>query len=302
MRKPKQKSNACDKFQLIADKLLQLMEKGTVPWRKPWHVAPCCNAVTGHEYRGMNPLLAQIDAMANGYTTTLFAGFQQAKEKGWKLRKGSKATWLRWGGTIRKEEEDALTGEVEEKFFTTVKWLQVFNLDCFDDETSNTKIVDVIERYRGPHNPDPRIEDAEWLISAQPVNIQHGGGKACYVPSSDQIRLPQFADFSSAELYYSTAIHELVHWTGHQSRLNRDIQNRFGTKDYAFEEMVAELGASFICHEISMTPALEHHASYLDGWMSVIRADNTAFFRATTLAQKAATLLLSNAGMNLEAA
>ncbi|MEM9008022.1 MAG: zincin-like metallopeptidase domain-containing protein [Cyanobacteria bacterium P01_F01_bin.86] len=293
---------ACDKFQLIAHKLLQLMEQGTLPWRRPWHVTPCANALTQHRYQGLNPLLAQIDVMSSDYDTTLFAGFSQAKAKGWKLRKGSKATWLRWGGVVSKEEEDALTGEVKAKFFTTVKWLQVFNLDCFDDSEADLKLADVIAKFQGPQNPDPRIDEAETLIAAQEADIHHGSGKACYVPSKDQIHLPHFEAFSSAELYYSTAIHELTHWTGHRSRLDRKLQNRFGSSAYAFEELVAELGAAFVCNELGTTPALEHHASYLEGWISIIKSDHKAFFKAISLAQKAATLLLENAKVDLEAA
>lgn len=301
-RTSKSKPKACDKFQLIADKLLVLMASGTLPWRKPWSTTPYANAITGHRYQGLNPLLCQVDVMANDYSTTLFAGFAQAKEHGWQLRKGSKATWLRWGGTIRKEEEDALTGELTEKFFTSVKWLQVFNLDCFDDSEADTKIADVTARFKGPENPDPRIDDAEGLIEAQDAEIRFGGNRAFYNPSRDCIRLPNFADFSSAELYYSTAIHELAHWTGHESRLNRNLKGSFGSEDYAFEELVAELGAAFVCNELGLTPALEHHASYLEHWASLIEQDNKAFFRATTLAQKAANLLLANADVELEAA
>lgn len=302
MRTKSSKSKACDKFQLVADNLLALMEQGTVPWRKPWSVVPTCNAITGHRYGGLNPLLAQVDVMAREYQYPLFAGFKQAQDQGWKLRKGSKATWLRWGGTIKKEEEDPVTGEMEEKFFTAIRWLQVFNLDCFDDSESDNKIVDMIDRYRGPENPDPRIDEAEWLIFSQDADIQHGGSKACYQPSCDQIHLPRFEDFSSAELYYSTAIHELIHWTGHESRLGRDILNKFGNGDYAFEEMIAELGASFVCNELGITPELEHHASYIEEWLELIGTDNKAFFKATTLAQKAANLLLDNAAVDLEAA
>jgi antirestriction protein ArdC len=302
MRQQNPKSQACDKFQLVADNLLALMEQGTVPWRQPWSLVPTCNAITGHQYGGLNPLLAQVDVIAKGYQYPLFAGFKQGQEKGWKLRKGSKATWLRWGGTIRKEEEDPVTGEREEKFFTAIKWLQVFNLDCFDDSESSHPIADVIDKYRSPENPDPRIDEAEWLIFSQDADIQHGGSKAYYQLSKDQIHLPHFEDFSSAELYYSTAIHELVHWTGQESRLGRDLRNKFASEDYAFEEMVAELGASFVCNELGITPALEHHASYLEEWLELIGTDNKAFFKATTLAQKAANWLLDNAAVDLEAA
>jgi antirestriction protein ArdC len=294
--KPKDKKEACDKFQLLADKLLSLMESGTLPWRKPWHGIPYCNAISGHRYQGLNPLLAQVDVLANGYSTPLFAGFAQATEQGWKVRKGSKATWLRWSGTICKEEEDA-TGEVTETFIRSLKWLQVFNLDCFDDTEAETKIADVVTRFKGQENTAPRIDEAERLISAQKATVQFGGHEACYVPRQDFIKMPQYADFSSPELYYAVHIHELIHWTAHESRLDRPIQNRFGSNAYAFEELVAELGAAFVCSELGITPALEHHASYLESWISVIRADNRAFFKATAMAQKAANLLLENAGV-----
>ncbi|NEQ48251.1 MAG: hypothetical protein F6K00_33840 [Leptolyngbya sp. SIOISBB] len=185
---------------------------------------------------------------------------------------------MRWGGTIRKEQEDPITGETEEKFFNSFRWIKGFSLDCFDDSESDNKIADVIDKYRGPENLDPRIDDAEWLISSQDADIQHGGNKACYSPSRDQIRLPRFEDFSSAELYYSTAIHELIHRTGYESRLNRDIRNKFGTPEYAFEELVAELGTAFVCNELGLMPELEHHASYIEDWMALIGSDTKAFF------------------------
>ena len=290
------KNQACDKFQLIADKLLQLMEEGNLPWHNPWSTTPYANAISGHGYSGLNPLLAQVDVMASGYSTTLFAGYAQAKEKGWTIRRGSKATWLRWGGTVCKQEEGD-DGEVSETFFRTLKWLQVFNLDCFDDSKSNTKIADVAARFKGPQNLEPRIEEAEQLIAAQGAVIQFGGDRACYSPSGDRIQMPHYSDFSSPQFYYATAIHELTHWTGHYSRLNRAIQNSFGTQSYAFEELVAELGAAFVCNELGIVPELEHHASYLEGWISILKSDNRAFFKASALAQKAAMLLLEKAGM-----
>ncbi|MGF1524203.1 MAG: zincin-like metallopeptidase domain-containing protein [Leptolyngbyaceae cyanobacterium] len=298
---PKNTRKACDKFQLIANKLLHLMESGTLPWRKPWHCIPSGNAITGHEYSGMNPLLAQIDVMASNYSTTLFAGISQAKERNWQVKKGSKATWLRHGCTICKEEEDTLTGAISKQVFPSVRWLQVFNLDCFDDSEAETKVADVIAKFQGPENTDPRIDQAEAFIASQNATIQHGGNRACYNAETDRIQLPAFKDFSSAELYYSTALHELAHWTGHSSRLDRKLQNRFGSRAYAFEELVAELGAAFVCNELALTPALEHHASYLEGWMSIIKRDHKAFFKAISLAQKAATLLLEKAEVVIDA-
>lgn len=293
------KKQAADKFQLVADKLLGLMDVGTLPWHKPWSTVPYANALSGHEYQGMNPLLAQVDVMSSGYSTTLFAGVAKAREKGWKIRKGSKATWLRWGGTVCKKTENA-DGEVEEKYFRSFKWFKVFNLDCFDDADATTKIADVVARYQGPENTEPRIDEAERLIMAQQANIQFGGNRACYSPSRDHIQLPPYENFSSALYYYATAIHEHIHWTGHPSRLNRDLRNKFGTKEYAFEELVAELGAAFVCNELNIVPQMEHHASYLDSWISLLKDDNRAFFKASALAREAASMLLDNAGMGNE--
>ncbi len=290
------KKEACDKFQLLADKLLTLMQEGTLPWRKPWHTTPYCNAISGHRYQGINPLIAQIDVLVNGYSSPLFAGFAQAGEKNWKIKKGSKATWLRWGGTVCKEVENEL-GEVSEEFFRSFKWLQVFNLDCFDDSESTTKIADVISRFRGKENPGNRMDEAEQLIAAQNADVTFGGDRACYSPTLDTIKMPHFQKFSTPEMYYATFIHELIHRTGHSSRLDRELSGRFGTQAYAFEELVAELGAAFTCSQLGIVPALEHHASYLENWIEIIQDDNRAFFRATALAQKAANLLLENAGL-----
>lgn len=293
----KAKKQAADKFQLVADKLLVLMESGTLPWHKPWSTVPYANALSGHEYQGMNPLLAQVDVMSSGYTTTLFAGISQAKSKGWTIRKGSKATWLRWGGLVCKQTE-SVDGEMEEKYFRSFKWLKVFNLDCFDDSSASLKITDVQSRYQGIENTEPRIDEAERLISAQQSNIQFGGNRACYSSSSDRIQLPAYQAFSSALYYYATAIHEHIHWTGHSSRLNRDLNNKFGSKAYAFEELVAELGAAFVCNELNIVPQLEHHASYLEHWISILKDDNRAFFKASALARDAASMLLDNAGLS----
>ena len=291
------KKQASDKFQLVADKLLQLMEAETLPWHKPWSTVPYANALSGHVYQGINPLLAQVDVMASGYTTTLFAGVSQAKNKGWTIRKGSKATWLRWGGLVCKQTENA-DGEMEEKYFRSFKCLKVFNLDCFDDSKASTKISEVLSKYQGAENTEPRIDEAERLIAAQQAKIQFGGNRACYSPSSDRIQLPHYASFSSALYYYATAIHEHIHWTGHSTRLNRKLMNKFGSKAYAFEELVAELGAAFVCNELNIVPRMEHHASYLEHWISLLKDDNRAFFKASALAREAATFLLEQASLS----
>jgi antirestriction protein ArdC len=295
------KKASIDKFQLLTDKLLTLMEQGVKPWEKPWHSAGYGNAITGHQYQGTNPLLAAIDCLIHDYSSPLFIGFAQAKEQGWQIRKGSKATWLLWGGTACKEVTNEDTGETEKRYFNSFRWLNVFNLDCVDDSESDRKIADVVQaKGSGTTNAEPRLEDAEALITAQNAVVKFGGNMACYSSSADKIQMPRYEDFTGAEAYYATFIHELSHWTGHPSRLDRKLGNKFGSQAYAYEELIAELSAAFVCNELGMNSELENHASYLDNWLQVLRSDKKAFIKAAGQAQKAAGLLLTNAEMKAE--
>ena len=293
------KKKAVDKYQLVADQLLSLLQEGTKPWQRGWTRTPYCNALTGRWYTGLNPVLAEISVMVRGYQSTLFLGFGQAKELGLQMKRGSKATWLRVGGTYRKEELDKETGETVEKVRGFSKWIKVFNLDCFTDEDSETKISDLVERYQCEPNTAPRIAEAEALIKAQQAKIVVGGNVACYVPKKDQIHMPPYESFNSAESYYATMVHELAHRTGHKSRLNRDLDGGKESASYAFEELIAELTAAFVCSVLGISPELENHASYLASWIALLKNDNKAFFRAYGLAQSAADLLLENAGIGL---
>ena len=293
--KAQTKKQAADKFQIVTDKIVQLMEQGVKPWVKPWHSVPYGNLISGHTYRGINPLLCAIDMMTYDYEQPYFIGFSQASEMGWKVRKGSKSTWLRWGGTVCKETklED---GSTEKEFFGTAKWLQVFNIACLDDSEADRKVSEHLKSVSGS-NPDSRQMDAESFIQAQKATVKHLGDVACYSPSSDAIAMPKFEDFTSAATYYATLIHELTHWTGHSSRCDRDLSGRFGSQSYAFEELIAELGAAFVCNELGIESEIENHASYLDNWLQALKGDNKAFFKAASAAQKASTFLMNNAGL-----
>jgi antirestriction protein ArdC len=127
-------------------------------------------------------------------------------------------------------------------------------------------------------------------MSALPLS--HGGDRAFYHASTDQIRLPELSSFQSLSGYYATAIHELGHWTGHKSRLDRDLSGSFGSQSYAFEELIAELTAAFILNEFNYQAELEHHASYLDNWLQALKNDKKYFFKAANLASKASEFLL----------
>jgi antirestriction protein ArdC len=303
------KHEVSDKFQIVTDKLIQLLESGVKPWSKPWHSSQADsifrNIVTGHCYRGINPIICLIDTLLLGDDRPYFVGFSQAKELDWKLQKGSKSTWLRWGGKVKKEVENE-QGETREEFYTACKWLNVFHISMFDDSGAKVKIADYIAKYESEQpqaiNPDARLDEVDRFISATGAKIRYGGNRACYSPGADAIVMPQFESFTSAGAYYATEIHELTHWTGHQTRCDRDMSGNFGSQNYAYEELIAEIGAAFTCNHFGISGELENHASYIASWITALKDDKKYFFKAASEATKASEFLLQLTTQELEAA
>jgi antirestriction protein ArdC len=241
----KNKTASIDKEQLITSQLIALLESGTKPWHKPWkgkhNDAKAQNLITRHQYSGANPLFCMISNLTYGYDSPYYLTFSQAKSLGWFPKKGAKSTWIRFAGTGTKEIENE-QGEATEQRFNFAKWSNVFSTDCIDDSAGEKKIADLIIESIDPRpdNPDQKIITIEEFIINTGAAITHGGNRACYSPSRDEIRLPEFSQFEDAEKYYATALHELTHWTGHKSRLDREgIQTgSFGDSIYAFEELI----------------------------------------------------------------
>ena len=300
----KTKAAPIDKNQLLTDQIIALMERGVMPWKRPWksgsgNDADFQNLVSKKTYKGANPFWCALSNMSYGYESPYFLTFLQGKGFGWKIREGSKSCWIRFTSSGTREVE-AENGDVSEERTFFAKWSSVFSLDCFDDSAAEIKIADVIKQPADniPDNLDQRIISIDEFITNTKAKIAHQGSRACYSPSSDEIRLPKFEQFSSAEKYYATGIHELGHWTGAKSRLNREgitDSAGFGSQKYAFEELVAELCSAFTTNELFpdyVEVDLEHHASYLDSWLADLKSDNTTFFRAIAQAQKASKFLL----------
>ena len=225
-------------------------------------------------------MICAIDVMIFNYSSPLFVGFNQAKEKGWIVRKGSKATNIVWGGSYIVEDEDG-----KESRRSAFRWLPVFNIDTIDDSGSDVKISDFLPDPGAVPAP-PVIEDLEKILQAAGATIKYGGSEAFYCPSLDSIQLPDRSSFLDSIGFYSTAVHELTHWTGHKDRLNRDKSS------YAFEELVAEMGSAMVLSDRGFEQRLEQHVSYIDGWLSKIKSDPRALFKAMGLASKAANYLL----------
>jgi antirestriction protein ArdC len=139
-------------------------------------------------------------------------------------------------------------------------------------------------------NPDTRDELADQFLRSAGADIRGGHGEAYYVPSRDFISMPAFEGFKGADHFYATVFHELTHWTAHKSRLDRDLKNRFGSRNYGAEELIAELGAAFLCAEFRFDGDLRH-AGYIAHWIELLKADKRAFFTACSQASKAADFL-----------
>jgi antirestriction protein ArdC len=278
-----------DLFAEITAAIAAQLEQGVRPWAKPWtdreagFSAALPHNVKGRPYRGANVFWLMMAAQAHGYAEHCWLTFKQAKELGGNVRKGEhgRSVFFWKFDTVK----DAATGE--DKRRVMLRQYTVFNVAQCEN----------LDKRPAPPAPRPepeRIAAAESMIEATGAQIGHGGPRAFYSPAFDLIQLPPRDAFKGADDYYSTAFHELGHWTGHASRLDRKQEGRFGSPEYAFEELVAELTSAFVCGSQGFASvAREDHAAYLQNWLKVLNSDPKAFITASSLAQKAADYILA---------
>lgn len=282
-----------DIYTRVTTRILAELEQGVRPWMKPWSVEHAAGRITrplrhnGIPYRGVNVLLLWGEAMAKGYAAPLWMTYKQSQELGAQVRKGEHGSLVVFADRFTKTETND-QGEAVEHAIPFMKGYTVFNVEQIDGLPAHF--------YAQPVNPLPlceRIEHADRFITATAATIHHGGNQAYYAPSRDMIQLPPFEAFKDKESYYSTALHELTHWTRHETRLARDFgRQRFGDEGYAREELVAELGSAFLCADLGITPDIrEDHAAYLGHWLKIIKDDKRAIFSAAAHAQRAADFL-----------
>lgn len=287
--KAKKNTKGTDKFEWMTEKFISLIESGVNPWRREWrNLGKGCiiNFVTGQAYNGRNPLLLAMDTMVRGAELPYYAGFHQGSERGWSVRKGSKAAYVAYANVVVKEGED------EDKLIPFVKWMPVFHLEDWDDAGAETKIVDILPESQESLNQDERLEAVEMFIKGTGATIKTQGSQPCYMPNQDIILMPAWEDFTGGGAYYGTALHELTHWTGHESRCNRNMTGKFGTEGYAKEELIAEMGAALLCQHFGIGSDLENHASYLKGWLKGAREDNKFLYKSMGEARKAFDFLV----------
>jgi len=264
-------------YESVTQSIIEQLEKGATPWIKPWKADSTAdkNLISQKPYQGVNRLILGLSSMVKGYDTPVWASFKQFESLGASVRKGEKGTAIVWFSPITKENKE--TGEVES--FNALKTYYVFNVAQCDG----------IE-IQAPNKEEKTfnaIDAAEQRIIKTGAAISHGGDAAFYAPSVDRIQLPNKSAFNNESSYYATAFHELTHWSGAKHRLDRTFGKRFGDPAYAFEELVAEMGAAFLCQDYRIQGELRH-AGYIGHWLKAMRADSKAIFKASALAQKAA--------------
>lgn len=280
----------------VTSRIIAKLEEGRLPWMQPWDGAACgCtmpqNAGTARRYSGINVLILWAEVVARGFASQRWLTYRQAEAAGGNVRRGETGTVICYADrfTPKAEAEQARGEDRDARQVAFLKRFTVFNVDQCDGLPA--------EFTAAPVGVDPVLANAkaDGLIEASGARFQIGGGEAFYSPSHDFVQVPPQAAFPEPINWYRTAMHGLGHWTGHGSRLDRDQKGGFGSAQYAKEELVAEMAAAFTCASLGIAPTVRH-SDYIGSWLSVLRDDDKAIFRAASQASKASDYLLAFAG------
>ena len=291
-------ATSVDLYAEVTNQIIAALEAGTTPWACPWDrehgsLMPA-NLTTGRRYRGINVLLLNLRQIAGGYPTNRWLTFQQAHSVGAHVRRGESGTRIVFFKLLERDDAAgdipagrflAANDEPARKVIPLLRSFTVFN---------EAQVEGLPTHLARPPAPQPEGDAhpvAETLLARSGAVILHGGSRAFYSPSLDQIQLPPVEFFVSLERYYNTALHELTHWTGHPSRCDRALANRQHIEAYAFEELVAEMGSAFLSSHCGLQGQL-HHANYIASWLQALRNDKRLVFSAASLAQKAMDFLV----------
>jgi antirestriction protein ArdC len=282
-----------DIYTRVTNRIVEDLERGVRPWTKPWSVGNAEGRITrplrhnSEPYSGINVVLLWSEAVTRGFANATWMTFRQALSFGAHVRKGETGSLVVYANRIVRSETGDDGSEIEREI-PFLKAYTVFNVEQIDGLDANyyapaSQVIDPVER----------IAHAEEFFATCRPDIRHAGTSAYYAPHPDYVQMPPFETFKDAESYYATLGHEMTHWTRHPSRLDRDLgRQRWGDEGYAREELVAELGAAFLCADLGL--ALEprdDHASYIASWLEVLKQDKRFVFTAAAHAQRAADYL-----------
>ncbi|MBY8829631.1 ArdC family protein [Hephaestia mangrovi] len=288
-----EKSERQSLYAEVTARVVAELEEGRLPWVQPWDAAACpcampANAVTGRRYSGINVLILWAAVIEGRYASQRWLTYRQAQAAGGNVRKGERGTTVCYADrfTPRDEQEKAIDEDREARTIAFLKRFTVFNIDQCE---GLPQAMATTPEVRPEAEMMPVVRS---LIEASGADFRIGGGEAYYSPGGDYVAVPPQAAFGEPINWYRTALHELGHWTGHSTRLDRDQRGRFGSVDYAREELVAEMASAFACASLAIRPTVRH-ADYIASWLKVLRDDDHAIFRAASAASKAADYLLA---------
>ncbi|MCU0440407.1 MAG: zincin-like metallopeptidase domain-containing protein [Raineya sp.] len=296
----KSSNERLDVYQIITEKIIQALEKGIVPWKQPFKSISTGllphNFVTGKRYRGVNLILLG----SLNYPIPAFFTFQQINELGGKVKKGEKGTPVIYWNTTEKENEK---GETEKKSF--LKYYTVFNIGQTEGIEIPTKYTNLIQ-WSESERLIQKNENCERIIEEYPnkpiISIEEGN-KAAYYPKLDKIVMPTMAQFFSDDEYYATLFHELIHSTGHEKRLSRPSLTemaKFGDEKYSKEELVAEIGATFLCAEAGIESTFGNSTAYIQGWINRLKDDKKLIISASRQAQEAVEYIFNKKDIQIQ--
>ncbi len=271
-----------DIYNRITASIIESLDAGVIPWRKPWIGGYPANFTTDRAYRGVNTLMLECSQLSQGFESSQWLTFNQAKKIGAHIKAGSHGTPIIFWRFFEKEKVNQETGEKWIDRIPMAKGYTVFNSE---------QCAGLPEKEQQEHL-DP-IAAAEDIINGykDAPQVEYTGGVAKYFPTKDLITLPERKHFASGEEFYSTLFHEAAHSTGHESRLDRNIKNGFGSQAYSNEELIAELGAAFLMGIAGgelVAKTIDNSAAYIAGWRKRISEDNSLIIKASSAAQKAA--------------
>lgn len=265
--------------EIVTGKILEALERGVIPWQRPWSLAGGHRNIEGRPYTGVNPILLEIAAEEAGYEQPAWATYKQAQKHGGQVRKDEKGSLITFYKVWNKINEE--TGEEEQRF--TLRYYKVWNVAQIDG--LDWQPAEPVAPGADPLAAGEEIIDG--MPNAPKITVKQSD-RAFYRPSTDSVTLPALSQYEEPEAFYRTAFHELVHSTGHKSRLDRNLTGRFGTPDYAREELIAEIGAAILCATSGISHEVEDSAAYIATWQKALSDDPRLIVTAASKAQKAA--------------
>lgn len=289
-----------DVYEIVTDQVIELLEKGTVPWQKPWHGGKMMlpkNLVSKKGYRGINVFLLSVTAASMGYQSPYWLSYKQAQTCGGNVKQGEKSTLVVFWKLLDVEKEEV--GETKKDMIPLLRYYRVFNLEqCegIDPKKLPADAMPAEDEDLLDFDPIEECEKVVWSFANSPEIIHDNERRAYYRPMADIVHMPNKELFTSVEEYYSTLFHELTHSTGHEKRLGRKDNfavAAFGSVDYSKEELVAEMGAAFLCGITGIVNrTIDNSAAYVQGWLKQLKNDKKLVVQAAAQAQRAVDHML----------